>query len=129
MLIKIMYILFIAAADFCLYSILNKTGKVNSKLLWSFGVIFLVVVLLHAGLFNLSFLLPFGYFLLIIQFLAELMIFHIAGKYYINRTQRSTRLMPTVASFSIKMASFIFLKATYVLVFIVQCMFILVQLQ
>jgi len=125
MFIKLIYILFIATADFLLYSVLNKTGKVSPKLLWSFVVIFLLVLLLHTGLFNLAFLMSFGHFLLVIQFLVELIIFHMVGKYYIKRTQTSTRLSPEVANFSIKMASFIFLKGIYILLFIVQCIFII----
>jgi len=127
MLIKIIYILFVAVADFLLYSMLNKTGKVSSTLLWSFWAVFLLVIVLHTGLFKLDFLLPFDRFIMVIQFLVELIIFHFVGKYYINRTQKSTRLTPEVAGFAVKMASFIFLKGIYILVFIVQCMFILTQ--
>ncbi|PWG78464.1 hypothetical protein DDR33_21795 [Pararcticibacter amylolyticus] len=64
-------------------------------------------------------------FLLIVQFLVELVIFHYVGKYYIKRTERSTQLSEQIAKLSVKMASFIFLKAIYILVFIVQVMFIL----
>ncbi len=127
MLIKIIYVLFIALADFLLYSMLNKTGKVSSTLLWVFWTLFLLVVLLHTGLFKLDFLMPFDRFVMVVQFLVELIIFHFVGKYYINKTQRSTRLSPEVSSFSVKMASFIFLKAIYILVFIVQCIFILTE--
>lgn len=129
MLIKIIYIVFIATSDFLLYSLLNKTGKVNMTWQWSFWTAFLVVVLLHTGLFKMGFLMPLGHFLLVIQFLIELMIFHFVGKYYIYRTQKSTRLSTEVANFSIKMASFIFLKAIYILIFIVQCVFILADIQ
>jgi hypothetical protein len=128
MLIKIIYILFIAASDFLLYSMLNKTGKVSTTVQWSFWTTFLIVVLLHTGLFKLDFLMPLGHFLMVIQFLIELIIFHFVGKYYIYRTQNSTRLSVEVASFSIKIASFIFLKAIYILIFIVQCVFILVDM-
>jgi len=127
MLIKIIYIIFIAVADFLLYSMLNKTGKVSSPLLWSFWIIFLLVVLLHTGLFKWDSLMPFDRFVMVIQFLVELVIFHFVGKYYINKTQRSTRLTPEVSGFAVKMASFIFLKAIYILVFIVQCIFILTE--
>ena len=129
MLIKIIYILVVAIADFLLYSVLNKTGKVNSKLLWSFCGIFLLVLVLHIGLFNFGFLMSFRQFLLVSQFLVELIIFHFVGKYYINRTQKSTRLSGEVANFSIKMASFIYQKAIYVLIFIVQCVYIFSDIQ
>jgi hypothetical protein len=123
MLIKLLYILFIATADFFLYSMLNKTGKVGLTLLRSFWIVFLLVVILHTGIFKLEFLLPFEHFILIIQFLVELIIFHFIGNYFIAKTQRNTRLSPQVASYSVKMASFLFLKAAYILTFAVQCIF------
>lgn len=126
---KIIYILFIAAADFLLYLSLNKTEKVSSKLLWSSWIIFLFIVVLHTGLIKLDFLLPPDRFIMMIQFLVELIVFHFVGRYYIRKTQKSTTLSPNIADFAAKMASFIFLKAIYIVVFIVQCMFILMQSQ
>jgi hypothetical protein len=125
MFIKIIYILFIAVADFFLFSMLNKTSKVKSSLLWSFWTLFSFVFLLHIGLFKLDFLMPFDHFFMVIQFLIELVIFHYVGKYYINKTKRSTRLTPEVSGFAANMASFIFLKAIYIFVFLVQSIFIL----
>ena len=125
--IKLIYIIFIGIADFTLYSILNEKYKINQKWLWFICSIFIIVTVLHAGLFGLNFLMPRGNFLLIAQFLIELFIFHLVGKYYIIKIKKSSRLSKEVANFSIKMASFIFLKAVYIIVFIVQCIFILTR--
>lgn len=125
MFIKLIYIFFTASTDFLLYNTLNKKNKVNSKIVWLYVITFLFVLVLHTGLFNLTFLMPIRHFLIVFQFLIELIVFHIVGKYYINRTQVSSRLSPKIANLSIKMASFIFLKGIYMILFIVQCIFII----
>jgi hypothetical protein len=127
MTIQMLYIIFIATADLFLYSILNKTENVGSTSLFSFWLLFLLVVIFHTSLFKFNFLLPFQDFIMIIQFLVGLTAFHFVGKYYIAKIQRSTRLSQEVISYSVKIASFLFLKAVFILVFVVQCMFILTR--
>jgi hypothetical protein len=125
MLIKLIYILFIATTDFFLYFVLNRPNKINAYLIWSFLIIFILVCLLHTNLVRPNFLLSLDSLLSVLQFLIGLIVFHFVGKYYINKIKRSTRLAPKVARGASKMASFIFQKAIYVMVFITQCMFIL----
>ena len=125
MIIKIIYILFIGIADFILCSTLNKVGRINTYLIIAFVVSFLIFGVLHTNLFHIESLMPMKGFVMLSQFLIELAIFHFVGKYYIARTKRSKRLSEEVKTFSVRVVSFIFFRLIYVIVFLVQCMFII----
>jgi hypothetical protein len=130
MLVKIIYLLFFAVTDFVIYSILNKTGQVTKKQTLFFGLIFLIVIILHLGLFDSSILTPRKNFLALsigsfVPFLVYLWF-----KYLV--TPRLDRMNGSNAGFlssGKKVISFFFLNLIYVIVFIAQCTFIFQSLE
>jgi hypothetical protein len=125
MLINIIYLIFFAAIDFVVYSILNETGKITKKLGLSFGLIFLLVIILHLGLSNSDFLIPQKIFfaLIVVSFVPFLV--YLWFKYIVNR--RLDRMNISNEGFlnsGRKIISFFFMKMIYVIVFIAQCTFI-----
>lgn len=122
---NIVYLLFFAAANFIIYSVLNKTGKISNKILWSSGCVFLLFVLLHIIPLNLNFLMAGEYFFPSIFFLAVPIVVYLWFNYFvINRVQRLKGIGEQSLRFAIGLFSFFFLKFIYIIVFAMQCMLI-----
>lgn len=125
MLVKLIYVLFFAAFNFVSYSKLNKTGKISPNLFWISILIFIVLVILHTGLFNWSFLMARQDFLLIAALLFVPVIVYIWFNFLVlKRIRRLNMSNERFRNTAIKIFSFFFLKFFYVMVFIAQCGFI-----
>jgi hypothetical protein len=128
MLIMICYILFFAISDMLIYFLLYKTFPVSTKVWTSYGIILVFIILLHSGLFDVKFLIPFGRLLLLLASLGFNFFYYLMYKIAKDRVNRTTddendndnllvryiRFIRMLASFSL---SYIFPTA----VFIVQC--------
>lgn len=123
--IKLIYLLFFGAAYFVLYSSLNGSFKINRKWLWWFGGIFVSFVALHIELFAVDFLMPRNIFFPMVLLLLVVILFHFIGRYFVGKTKKSNRLTEDVKAISIKMGFFVFLKAPFILGFILYSLIIL----
>jgi len=125
MLIKIIYVLLFAAFNFVIYSKLNKTGKISSNLFWLSVSIFIIVVILHTGLFNWSFLMTGRDFFPLVIFLFVPVIVHVWFNFLVlKRIERLNMSNEKFRNTAIKIFSFFFLKFFCVMVFISQCVFV-----
>ncbi len=124
---KLLYVLFFAAADFFIFSFLHKKGKLTNRHLWAFLAIFFVIGLLHSKLFEIPYLMALNQFLSITQFTATIVIFHFIGKWFISKMDKSDQLPEKSVHLIITLIDYIFLKGIYVFFFLLQCMFIFVN--
>jgi hypothetical protein len=125
MFIKILYIIFFALANFIIYSKLNRTGKITKIQFWLFCIVFLLFILLHIGLFNLVFLMRWkDIFPLLLLLITPLMVYFWYNYFVIKRIKRLKESNEGFLRLSIKVFSFFFLKFIYIMVFVVQCIFI-----
>jgi hypothetical protein len=117
--------LFLAAFNFVIYSKLNKTGKISPNLFLFFTSIFILFVILHTELFNWDFLIPWKQFFPLLFFLSAPVLVYLWFNYFVlKRIERLNMSNEKFRSTVIKVFSFFFLKLIYVIIFIVQCIFI-----
>jgi hypothetical protein len=128
MLLKLLYILFFAASNFVVYSMLHKTGKVNRTSLLVSIVIFLVALFLHTGVLNGNHLMQFSNFLTLSIMLTFPLIAYFWFKLFalkrINRLKEKgvNEIFVDRAS---HIFSFFFLRITFFMAFIFQCSIII----
>jgi hypothetical protein len=89
---KIAYILFTAAIDsllyITLYTKINKNRKIGPALWWLWAAAALIIIC-HADIFKLRFLLPFDDLLMALYGVLAVAIANLLTKFYRERTQKS----------------------------------------
>lgn len=121
---KAIYVIFFLIFDAALYYNLNHKNKVSPKTFWLFIGAYFIVALVHSGLFKLAFLMPFGNFLFVSQFWLQLLLFHFVGVWYIRMAEKSKLLTREAVELNVRLTRFIFLRAMYFIVFLLQLVFI-----
>lgn len=125
MLLKFAYLLFAITTDLLVFSKLHKKSWINNTQFNLISAALALFILLH--LFNLNFLLPFGFVAQITIIALTPLIVHFWFRYLvvkrINRitTEQNKRFMAT----GLKIFSFFFLKFCYFMALIVQVSFII----
>lgn len=127
MLIGIFYISMCGLANFIAYSLINKREYLNVKLISCFVIGIMILLLLHSGIIFPKIHLNNDIFLLVPQMVLISMVLNLFGKRSIRKTKNSKRLSDQVKSISVKMQTFIFTKAVYILLFITQIMIAMVD--
>jgi hypothetical protein len=122
MLTMLFYISFFAVTDFIIYAVLNQAGIINSKLWIGYGFIFLLVIVLHTGLFEIKFLMPFKNLFNLLLFSIIAVPFYFFGRYRIGRLKGSNRLSESLKPRACFYMSLVFQKLPILMIFIVQCM-------
>jgi hypothetical protein len=122
MLLMIFYVLFFGVIDFIIYALFNQTLEIKPKLFIIYGCIFLFVIIIHNGLFDIKFLMPFRNLFNYILFSMLAIPFYYFGRYHINRIQKLDRISEDLKPRAYWGISFVFQKAPIVMIFIVQCM-------
>lgn len=122
--IKILYIIFFGITNLLLHLGLNQLRPIRTKYLISFGILLSISIFVHILASEGYLFMPLHDFLILMQFYIHLTIFHFVGRYFVNRTSTNKSLNETTINYSVKLGSFVFFKLVYVLIFIVQCIFI-----
>jgi hypothetical protein len=129
MIINLIYILFFAASNFAIYSILNKTIKINNQILIVFIGVFTLFILFHV--MNLAILMPTkNFFLLTFLLVAPIVIYFWFNYFALKRLNRLKEkgVNEKFVNFGIKVFSFFFLKFTFIMLFIFQVLFICIPI-
>lgn len=125
MLLKFVYLLFAIMTDLLVFSKLHKKNWINNTQFNLIGATLVLFILLH--LFNLSFLLPFGFIAQITIIAFAPVLIHFWFNYLvikrINRitTEQNKRFIAT----GLKIFSFFFLKFFYIMILTAQVLFII----
>jgi hypothetical protein len=125
MVIKIIYVLIFAAANFVVYSLLNRTGTVNRKQGLIFAGLFLLFILFQSGLFNWALPMAPGDFFPVTLLLVVPVIVYLWFHYMVvRRIQRLNGGGQGFLGTAAKAMAFFFLKFFYIIVLIAQADFI-----
>lgn len=119
--IKVLYILIFAAANFVIYLKLNKPESINKRQMMLILAFFCFFTVLHFDLFQLSYLIPFNHFAILLISLLYPIITSVWYNFYvvkrIDRLQIKNERFLKIAK---KIFSFVFLKLVYFMAFFVQ---------
>jgi hypothetical protein len=108
---KLIYVLFFGLANFIIYTKLNKTGKINAKLFWSFIAIFLLFVFLYIDLFYAGFLMKWkDFFPFLLLLIVPVVVYYWFTYLAIKRITRLKDQNERFFNFGIKIFSFFFLE-------------------
>ena len=126
MILGAFYILFLGLTDLIIYSLLNKKGWFSPLFLRVFFVVFLGVIILQTGLINIPFLMKWKDFLPLLILLIVPVLVHFWFNYWVIKRINSLNIKnEKFLNFALKLFSFFFLKAFYLIAFVCQCIFIL----
>ena len=120
MLTIIFYILLFGLSDFIIYSLINKREYINAKLIFSFILGIIILLLLHTGVIYSSNLLSNKILFIVLEMLFTLVFLNIPGNFLIDRTLKSQRLSEQDKTQSVKLLNLVFTKMIYILIFISQ---------
>jgi len=122
-LIRLFYILFFGGADLLLYSLLHQKNPVGKHIIFYYLFLVVVVSILHAGLFNISFLMPVKDFFTCLGCLLIILITHFFGilgtrRIYNPANRVNVKIKKIIAGFW----QFMTMTMPYFLLFLVQCL-------
>jgi hypothetical protein len=120
MLTIIFYILLFGLSDFIIYSLINKRKYINAKLIFSFTLGIIILLLLHTGVIYSNNLLSNKILFIVLEMLFTLVFVNISGNFLIDRTLKSQRLSEQDKTQSVKLLTLVFTKMIYIVIFIGQ---------
>lgn len=120
MLTIIFYILLFGLSDFIIYSLINKREYINAKLIFSFILGIIIILLLHTGVIYSNNLLSNKILFIVLEMLFTLVFVNISGNFLIDRTLKSQRLSEQDKTQSVKLLTLVFTKIIYIVIFISQ---------
>ena len=118
------YIFFFLFLDVIIYLYLHKIIFMDKKTISILVIVFAAIVMLHIQTLGSNWL-SFKQFMLLTQFLISLIIFHYVGQWYMIKIQLSTIFPPQSIQLQKKLIRVVFMNAIYLLVFFLQCVFII----
>jgi len=125
MIIKIVYVAFFGLANLMLYIKLNKSKEIGAGLWWASLLVFLLFILIHLNFFAFRALLKWDdFFPLVTLFVAPVVVYYWYTYFVIKRINALKGPSESFLRSVLKVFSFLFLKAIYLIIFIVQCVFI-----
>src|SRR6185437_486370 len=75
-LVRLFYILFFGGADLILYSLLHQKNRISKQVIFCYTFLFVLISILHTGLFKISFLMPIGTFFTCLVYLLFILAMH-----------------------------------------------------